>query len=105
MASNLQLDRLQQNGEAGGEIAADDETVPLVTRPGYIRFEPLGKSEAPYIHIYTPASPPPFCTHTSLCMCRVCPKIPFKCVWIDVEDLVGETIWEQGISVLKESQP
>lgn len=78
VASNLQLDRLQQNGEAGGEIAADYETVPLITRPGYIRFEPLGKSEAPYIHKYTHARPPPFRTHTSFCLCRVCPKIPLN---------------------------
>ncbi|KAG5522008.1 hypothetical protein RHGRI_034279 [Rhododendron griersonianum] len=40
-AEKKELDRLQQDGEAGGEIAADDETVPLITRPGYIRFEPL----------------------------------------------------------------
>ncbi|KAE9454151.1 hypothetical protein C3L33_13945, partial [Rhododendron williamsianum] len=42
-AEKKELDRLQQDGEAGGEIAADDETVPLITRPGYIRFEPLGQ--------------------------------------------------------------
>lgn len=71
VASNLQLDRLQQDGEAGGEIAADDETVPLITRPGYIRFEPLGKSEAPSIHKYTPTRPPPFRTqHHSVCAPR-----------------------------------
>ncbi|KAL6979681.1 hypothetical protein U1Q18_021339 [Sarracenia purpurea var. burkii] len=35
-----------QNGEAGDEMAADDEIVPIVIRPGHIRFEPLGKDQA-----------------------------------------------------------
>lgn len=64
MVSNLQLDQMQstemempkdyiqhqdqnQNGEAGGEIAEDDEIVPIITRRGHIRFEPPGKGEAP----------------------------------------------------------
>ncbi|GFY88209.1 sphere organelles protein-like protein [Actinidia rufa] len=33
----------KQNGEAGDEMTVDDEIVPIVIRPGHIRFEPLGK--------------------------------------------------------------
>ncbi|PSR84813.1 Coilin like [Actinidia chinensis var. chinensis] len=35
-----------QKSEAVNEIAADDEIVPIVIRPGHIRFEPLGKDHA-----------------------------------------------------------
>ncbi|XP_057493949.1 coilin-like isoform X2 [Actinidia eriantha] len=36
----------KQNGEAGDEITVDGEIVPIVIRPGHIRFEPLGKGQA-----------------------------------------------------------
>ena len=36
----------KQNGEAGDEMTVDDEIVPIVIRPGHIRFEPLGKGES-----------------------------------------------------------
>ncbi|GFZ00043.1 hypothetical protein Acr_13g0014420 [Actinidia rufa] len=35
-----------QNSEAVNEIVVDDEIVPIVIRPGHIRFEPLGKDHA-----------------------------------------------------------
>ncbi|XP_057497050.1 coilin-like isoform X3 [Actinidia eriantha] len=35
-----------QSGKAGDGIAGDDEIVPIVIRPGHIRFEPLGKGQA-----------------------------------------------------------
>ena len=35
----------KQNAEAGDGITVDDEIVPIVIRPGHIRFEPLGKGE------------------------------------------------------------
>ena len=33
----------KQKSEVINEIVADDEIVPIVIRPGHIRFEPLGK--------------------------------------------------------------
>ncbi|PSS13619.1 Coilin like [Actinidia chinensis var. chinensis] len=35
-----------QNSKAVNEIVVDDEIVPIVIRPGHIRFEPLGKDHA-----------------------------------------------------------